>query len=220
MKPRNRIIGLRNVKASELVANPKNWRKHPEHQRAALKGILDEVGMADACIATELHDGRLMLLDGHLRAEELGDEEVPVLVLDVEPEEADKLLLTLDPLATLAGNDAEKLDALLQKTESRNEALQELFAHTAAKAGLYESMTTEAPAEEVESKQAEAGDTEREYTGDKSHQIVLVFSNAEFEEFLGAVGEYAERFGLSNNREVVMHLLESNGYAVSRPDAG
>jgi hypothetical protein len=31
---------LRRVKASELVPNPKNWRRHPKEQAAALKGLL------------------------------------------------------------------------------------------------------------------------------------------------------------------------------------
>ena len=40
-----------------------------------------------------------MLVDGHLRAETTPDAIVPVLVLDVDEAEADKILLTLDPLA-------------------------------------------------------------------------------------------------------------------------
>ena len=44
-----------------------------------------------------------MLIDGHLRAETAPDMMVPVLVLDVTEEEADKLLLTLDPLAGRPG---------------------------------------------------------------------------------------------------------------------
>jgi hypothetical protein len=42
--------------------------------------------------ARELPDGRLQLIDGHLRAETTLDDVVPVLVLDVIEEEADKLL--------------------------------------------------------------------------------------------------------------------------------
>lgn len=46
-----------------------------------------------------------MLIDGHLRAETTPDQEVPVLVLDVDEDEANKLLATLDPLAGLAETD-------------------------------------------------------------------------------------------------------------------
>ncbi len=43
-----------------------------------------------------------MLMDGHLRAETTADQLVPVLVLDANEAEANKLLATLDPLAGMA----------------------------------------------------------------------------------------------------------------------
>jgi hypothetical protein len=98
VKIRNRIKELRQVKAAELAPNPKNWRTHPQAQQDALRGILSEVGYADALLARELEDGSLLLVDGHLRAETTPDETVPVLVLDLNEAEADKLLLSLDPL--------------------------------------------------------------------------------------------------------------------------
>ena len=49
--------------------------------------------------------GGLMLIDGHLRAETTPDQVVPVLVLDVNEAEANKLLATLDPLAAMAETD-------------------------------------------------------------------------------------------------------------------
>ena len=64
---RDRIRELRRVPAKELLPNPKNWRRHPRAQTEALRGLLVEVGYADALLARELPDGRLMLIDGHLR---------------------------------------------------------------------------------------------------------------------------------------------------------
>jgi hypothetical protein len=87
--------------------------------------------MADAVLARELEDGSLMLIDGHLRAETAADSTVPVLVLDVNEAEADKLLATLDPLAAMAETDAVKLDELLRSFNSSSVALQELVARTA-----------------------------------------------------------------------------------------
>src|SRR5208282_6412821 len=106
---RDRIRELRRVPASTLVHNPKNWRRHPKLQVEALRGLLTEIGYADALLARELPDGRLMLIDGHLRKDTTPDAHLPVLVLDVNAEEADKLLLTLDPLASLAESDAERI---------------------------------------------------------------------------------------------------------------
>jgi len=53
-------------------------------------------------LAYELPDGRLKLIDGHLRRDIDPDREVDVEVLDVNDDEARTLLLTIDPLAELA----------------------------------------------------------------------------------------------------------------------
>src|SRR5262245_40056529 len=109
MQVRDRIKELRRVPASALRANPRNWSKHPHGQQNALRGVLAEVGYADALLARELPDGSLMLVDGHLRAETTPDAVVPVLVLDIDEREADLILLTLDPLAAMAETSAKEL---------------------------------------------------------------------------------------------------------------
>jgi DNA modification methylase len=133
---RDRIKELRRVKASELLADPRNWRLHPLGQKNALKGLLDEVGYADALLARELPDGRLMLVDGHLRAETTPDEIVPVLVLDLNEAEAGKVLATLDPLAGMAEMDCAKLDALLREVDIGNADVQKMLDDLAEDAGL------------------------------------------------------------------------------------
>src|SRR5215218_5721491 len=102
MQIRDRIKELRRVRAGDLRPNPRNWRLHPTEQQDALRGVLAEVGFAAALLARELPDGTLMLVDGHLRAETMPDAIVPVLVLDVDEQEADKILLTHDALAGMA----------------------------------------------------------------------------------------------------------------------
>ena len=57
MQIRDRIKELRRVPASELLPNPKNWRTHPVAQQDALRGVLAEVGYADALIARETPEG-------------------------------------------------------------------------------------------------------------------------------------------------------------------
>jgi DNA modification methylase len=100
-------------------------------QADALRGLLAEVGYADALLVKELADGRLMLIDGHLRRETTPDAQVPVLVLDVTDEEADKILLTLDPLAAMAESDAERVKALIETVGTNSEAVEELLRRTA-----------------------------------------------------------------------------------------
>ena len=137
MQIRDRVKELRRVRAGDLVPNPKNWRTHPQAQQDALRGILAEVGYADALLARELPDGSLMLVDGHLRAETTPEQEVPVLVLDIDQAEADKLLLSLDPLAALAETNSTALDALLREVDTGSEGLQQMYADMAADAKLY-----------------------------------------------------------------------------------
>jgi DNA modification methylase len=133
---RDRIKELRRVRAKDLLANPKNWRLHTKVQAAALRGLLAEVGYADALLARELPDGRLELIDGHLRAETTPSAMVPVLILDVSEAEADKILLTLDPLAGMAESDSERLQALLNNVRTDSMAVEQLFARIAEQDAL------------------------------------------------------------------------------------
>ena len=50
---RDRIVGFRRVRAGDLSASPRNWRTHPEAQVEALRGVLGEIGYADALLARE-----------------------------------------------------------------------------------------------------------------------------------------------------------------------
>jgi len=138
MQIRDRIKELRRVPASELLPNPKNWRTHPVAQQDALRGVLAEVGYADALIARETPEG-LMLVDGHLRAETTPDADVPVLVLDITEAEADLMLVTLDPLAAMAGRDEDRLGELLATVSSDNQAVADLLN------SMMEDVTDEKP---------------------------------------------------------------------------
>jgi hypothetical protein len=110
---RDRIVELRRVKAADLRVNAKNWRLHPEGQRSAMGEMLASIGFVGALAARE-KDGGLELLDGHLRKDLAADSEVPVLILDLNDEEADKMLATFDPLSGLALVDGTKLYDLLK----------------------------------------------------------------------------------------------------------
>lgn len=114
--------------AKDLHANPRNWRAHPKAQRDAMKGVLAELGFAGAMLARELPDGTLQLIDGHLRGETLpADFQVPVLVLDLNEEEANYLLATHDPLSALATQDDSKLIELLHAIDSDDAAVQKML---------------------------------------------------------------------------------------------
>jgi hypothetical protein len=135
---RNRIIGHRTVPARDLIPHALNPRTHGPSQREALRAMLDDLGLARSLLAyvadAHKHLGEsapLTLIDGHLRADELADAAVTVEVLDVNDEEAKKLLLTMDPLAALAGYDEERLDALRATVSTNSDALANLWASVA-----------------------------------------------------------------------------------------
>jgi hypothetical protein len=130
VKIRDRIKELRRVKASELIAHPRNWRVHPKNQKEYLESVLKEIGYADALIAYE-SNGKLCLIDGHMRQEVTPDQEVPVLVLDVSEEEAEKILITHDPIAGYAQTDRKLLDEAIRSVSAGEENLQELIARIA-----------------------------------------------------------------------------------------
>src|ERR1700758_4548689 len=123
----NRIRELRRVRARDLLPNPKNWRRQPKAQVDALRGLLAEIGYADALIARELPDGRLMLIDGHLRAETTPEQHVPVLVLDGNEAGADMILATLDPLASMATTDKIAARDLVALLEAQTDSVRQLL---------------------------------------------------------------------------------------------
>jgi hypothetical protein len=132
--PRNRIKRHVRVRAGDLVPHELNPRLHPDAQRAALAALYREVGFSRSLLAYELPDGRLKLIDGHLRRSLTPDMEVEVEVLDVTEAEARTLLLSLDPLAQLADTDPGALEALRGLTHTDSDALANLWeslAHAA-----------------------------------------------------------------------------------------
>jgi len=127
MPIRNRIKEHRRVRAGDLVPHEQNWRNHPDSQKEALKALYAEVGFARSLLAYELPDGRLKLIDGHLRRELDPDMLVDVEVLNVDDEEARKLLLSMDSVAGLAEADQEVVAQLREITRSDSPVLADLW---------------------------------------------------------------------------------------------
>ena len=121
---RNRIRSHRRVRAGDLVPQEWNFRLHPEQQEAALQALYREVGFARSLLAYELPDGRLKLIDGHLRRDLDPDQEVEVEILDVNDDEARALLLSIDPLAAMAETQAEVHQELLKRTPTDSPELE------------------------------------------------------------------------------------------------
>lgn len=138
---KNRVVELRWEKASKLKPNPRNWRTHSKNQADALDEVLSRIGIAGALVVRIDPSGDYILLDGHLRQQQLGKQLVPILVVDITPEEEDLFLATYDPLSLLASTDPDSLQSLLQGLDASSEGLRGLLASLSASAGTPRFLT-------------------------------------------------------------------------------
>ncbi len=127
----DRIKELRRVPVEKLVDNPWNWRVHSGHQREALSAVYESVGVVNGLLVRELSDGNYQIIDGHLRRSLHNEQggEVPVLVLDVNDDEAKQILVTHDPIGSWAVADLDALDNLMASVDmtSLNDDMTLLF---------------------------------------------------------------------------------------------
>ncbi len=125
---RNRIVEHVQLPASDLLPHQNNPRIHGSFQKEALVALGSEIGFARSLLGYRDANGRVCLIDGHLRREVLGKEEVCVEILDVTEEEARKLLLSIDPLAALAETEMGPLAILRNLVQTDEDALATLWA--------------------------------------------------------------------------------------------
>lgn len=125
----NRIVRTGTAKAGSFLANPLNFRTHGFAQEDALSGLLTDVGFVQGVIVnlrTSPRWGRDQnvetLVDGHLRVKAAlardEDLELPVVWIDLEPEEERRVLATYDPIGALAGRDDEVLGRLVEDVKA------------------------------------------------------------------------------------------------------
>jgi hypothetical protein len=170
MKIRNRIVAHVLVCAGDLVPHPLQFRLHPDAQRDTLTASLREIGFARSLLGYRLPDGRIQLIDGHLRRSIDPNMQVTVELLDVNADEARKLLLTIDPLSALAETDTETAAELARTVASDEAALQE----------LWDSLGNQPTVEEIlNAAEPESPQTKEQYLilvtcSDERHQLELL----------------------------------------------
>lgn len=132
----NRIVGSGEEAPDQLLANPRNFRRHPKHQQDALRGVLNEVGWVQEVIVNRTTGH---LVDGHLRVELAlrdGAESVPVKYVELSEAEEALVLATLDPIGALATADAATLKELLAEVETEDAAVLAMLNELASGAGV------------------------------------------------------------------------------------
>jgi len=132
----NRIVGHGEEDPEQLLANPMNWRIHPRWQRAALRAVLEDVGVVSEVIVNTTTGH---LLDGHLRVDlaiEDGQATIPVKYVQLTEDEEQEVLATLDPIGAMATADKDKLGDLMALLADREGAVKEALEQVARQTRL------------------------------------------------------------------------------------
>lgn len=82
-----------------------------------MQSLLETTGFADAVIGRRVGD-KIELLDGHMRADLAGSQKIPVMIVDLNDEEAELFLLTFDPVAAMAKQNKNNAQVLRTKALS------------------------------------------------------------------------------------------------------
>jgi hypothetical protein len=90
--------------------------------------MFESVGIVAPLVARELADGSLQLVDGHLRAGIDSDAQVPVTIVELDDAETERVLTTLDPIASMAEADREILKGLLDSFATHDDDIETLLA--------------------------------------------------------------------------------------------
>jgi hypothetical protein len=133
----NRIVGYAEEPPDQLLASPFNFRRHPKAQQEALSGVLSQVGWIQNVIVNRTTGH---IIDGHLRVEESlrqGAATVPVVYVDLTPDEEKLALAVFDPLAAMAYHDAQALDDLMRELVVDDPAVVAMLADLAGEQDAY-----------------------------------------------------------------------------------
>lgn len=184
------------MRASELTADPRNWREHPKHQVAALRTVMEQIGFSGAVLARE-DGGDLVVIDGHLRTDFAEDQMIPVLVLDVTEEEAAVLLATMDPIGAMAQANGDLLKDLVEEIDTSDAALSALL-DTVMSVNPAAVPDAEDDGEPVKEKP----DGEKKQKG-TSDYVLVVFRLArdEYEEKMDLIAECVDMLGVTPHIE-------------------
>ena len=203
---------IKQIPILDLIPYQKNARTHSDAQVAQISASITEFGFTNPVLL----DGNNGIIAGHgrvLAAQKLGILTVPCIELaHLTPTQKKAYILADNKIALNAGWDDELLRLELGELEELG------FEIDLTGFNLFE-MALSSPEPEVVNVTHNGktmAETHDGYDESIIRQIILIYSIAEYDAVIDAMGKYAEQQGLSNNTEVVNHLLETNGYAISQ----
>jgi hypothetical protein len=118
----SKIIGMETRNPSLLKMNSLNWKIHLDDQRESLNGLMKKIGWVNGVVVNKRSSdewgeekGVETIVDGHCRVEEAisnSEEEVPVVLVDLSPEEEKIILASFDPISALALEDTKTAELI------------------------------------------------------------------------------------------------------------
>lgn len=136
MNIRNRITGEGVADPADLLAHPQNYRIHPDSQQAPVLAALDTLGWVQRIIVNE-RTGHV--IDGHLRvllALRRNEPQIPVLYVDLDPDEEAAALASLDTITGMAQGNAYVFEQLLQGLKVSEPELLQFLDNLARELGI------------------------------------------------------------------------------------
>jgi hypothetical protein len=206
---RNRIIGEGAEDPERLLANPKNFRIHPQAQQDALAAVLDNVGWVQHAAIVNQRTG--FVVDGHLRvslALSRGERSVPVTFVDLSDAEEALILASLDAISAAAVTDQDKLHELLGGIDVAAVALDNLFAGMLEEASKTSLGDAAGGSEPDERSSSSSSNRALDDTKAQIKPVLYAEQVAVFERAIRATGEMNRGKALI---EVCRYYLESNG---------
>lgn len=205
---------IEQLPTADLIPYARNTRTHSPEQVAQIAGSIREFGFTNPVLI----DGENGIIAGHGRvmaASKLGLAKVPCIRLAHLTETQKRAYIIADnKIALNSGWDEEMLGLELADLREADFDL----GLTGFDASLIEAALNPPGPEvaEVEFNGTTMQERKERYGESVIRQVILIYQLDEYDAVIEAMGQYAEQHGLSNNTEVVNHLLETNGYAISQ----
>jgi len=196
---------IERVQISDLQLDPQNLRKHGKRSLEAIASSLQRFGQQRQPIVTS--DGVVIAGNGLVAAaESIGWTEIDIVRTTLTGEEARAYAIADNRSAEFSEWNQEELAATVRSFDA------ELLSFVGFTGDELDAMQFAATVEPEDDKPRFDHDA---YASRVLKQIVLVYNLEQYNLIYDALADYADKHGLSDNSEVIAHLLEKNGHAVS-----
>jgi len=196
-----------------------NAKRHSDEQVKALAESIKEFGFTSPVLIDE--DNGIVAGHGRVQAAKaLGMELVPCVRLTGLTDVQRKAYILADNrLAEIGGGwDTDLLRNELRAIESEMPDLAQAagWSDNELLALLRDNSAPDIQIENTVHKETYLEDLMERRKEVMIRQIMLIYAAEEYGKVIEALADYADKHGLANNTEVITHLLEQNGYAVSQ----